>query len=261
MFARTAPGYARVDHDERGCMHETQDLTQMHGSPVVSRDGDEIGKVEEIFLDNETGRPEWIAVGAGFLGTKRVLVPLESAEIRGDAISVPYSADQVKSAPDVDADEIGQDTEQELYAHYGLAYGERRSESGLPEGGAPRGTTDEAELVRSEEELAVGKQEVEAGRARLRKWVETEPVSADVELQREAARVTRERIDQPVSDADFDEEEVEVPLRAERPVVEKQAVAKERIGVEKGVETETQTVSDELRKERVEVDDENLESR
>jgi stress response protein YsnF len=58
-----------------------------------------------------------------------------------------------------------------------------------------------------------------------------------------------------VSGTEIGEEEVEVPLRAEQPVVEKQTVAKERVGLEKDVETETETVSEELRKERVDVDD------
>ncbi len=242
-------------------MQETQEIVQMRGAPVVARDGDKIGDVEEIFVDNDTGKPEWIGVGTGMFGTKRVLVPLEGADVRGDAVAVPYDKGQVKDSPDVESEEISQELEQKLYSHYGLSYGESRSESGLPEGGAPRGTTDEAEFVRSEEELAVGKQQVEAGSARLRKWVDTEPVEADVELRREAPRVTREPIDRPVSDAELGEDEIEVPLASEQAVVEKRAVAKERIGVEKDVETESQTVSDEVRKERVEIDGDNVESR
>ncbi len=240
-------------------MKDVQELTQMRGAPVVSQDGEQIGEVEEIYVDNDTGKPEWVGVSAG---RKTVLVPLEGADVQENAVSVPYDVDQVKNSPKVKGEEISQEQEQEIYAHYGLSYGESRSESGLPEGGAPRGTTtDDAEFVRSEEELAVGKQQVQAGTARLRKWVETEPVTADVELQHEAARVTREPIDQPVSEGEIGEEEVEVPLKAEQATVEKQAVAKERVGVEKDVETESQTISDEVRKERVEVEGDNVESR
>ena len=108
--------------------------------------------------------------------------------------------------------------------------------------------------MRSEEELRVGKREVPAGTARLRKWVETQPVETDVELQRETVRVQREPIDQPVGDAEFGEQEIEVPLRAEEAVVQKQAVAKERVSLEKDVESERATVSDELRRERVELE-------
>ena len=114
--------------------------------------------------------------------------------------------------------------------------------------------TGEATVTRSEEELRVGKEASMAGRARLRKWVETEPVEMDVELRRETARVTREQIDQPVGDAQIGDDEVEVELREELPVVQKQAVAKERVGLETDVETERATVSDQVRKERVEVE-------
>jgi uncharacterized protein (TIGR02271 family) len=240
-------------------MQDVQELTQMRGAPVVANGGEQIGEVDEIFLDNETGKPEWVCTTTG---GKSVLVPLEGADVQENAISVPYGADQVASSPSVGSEEISQEQEQEIYAHYGISYGESRSDSGLPEGGAPRGAmADDAEFVRSEEELSVGTQQVQAGTARLRKWVETEPVTADVELHREAARVTREPIDQPVSGAEIGEQEIEVPLSAEQATVSKQAVAKERIGIDKEMETETQTISEEVRKERVEIDGENVEAR
>ena len=233
-------------------------LSQMQGSPVMSSDGDTIGNVEEIFYDEQTRQPEWIGIGTGFFGTKRVLVPVQGAEVRDDAFYVPYSKDQVKGSPDVDADEISQETEAELYSYYGLPYSEQRSDTGLPEGGMERGVDTSVEregsVTRSEEELRVGKRQVETGRARLRKWVETQPVEADVELRRETARVTRERVDQPVSSTELGDQEVSVELSEEEAVVQKEAVAKERIGLEKDVETEVETVRDEVRKERVDVE-------
>ena len=232
-------------------------LSQARGLPVYDSAGDKIGKVEEIFYDEQTNAPEWIGIGTGFFGTKRVLVPVQGADLTGDGYTVPYSKEQVKDAPDVDSDEISQELESELYSYYGLQYSERRSDSGLPEGGRADMSTDrEGTLTRSEEELRVGKRETEAGRARVRKWVETEPVEADVELRRETARVTREPVNQPVSGAEIGEQEVDVTLRAEEAVVDKQTVAKERIGLEKDVETERETVRDEVRKERVDVEGE-----
>ena len=220
-------------------------LQQMKGAPVVDSTGDQIGKVEEIFYDVDGGQPEWIGLGTGFFGTKRVLVPVQGAQPQDGGIQVPYEKDHVKGAPDIDADEIGHDTERELYAYYNL-----RGASG---DGMSSGDTEQA-VTRHEEELAVGTQQVETGRARLRKWVETEPVAMDVELKQETARVTREPIDQTVDGAELGEQEIDVPLRGERPVVQKQTVAKERVGVEKDVATERQTVEDEVRKERVDVD-------
>ena len=229
-------------------------LAEMRGAPVYDNAGEKIGSVEEIFYDEQTNQPEWIGIGTGFFGTKRVLVPIEGADTSGDGVRVAYDKERVKDSPDIDSDEISEDTERELYSYYGLQPSERRSESVLPEGKAGRPRDEGDTVTRTEEELQVGKREAEAGRARLRKWVETEPVQVDVDLQRETARVTRERVDRPASDAEIGEEEVEVPLREEQPVVQKQAVAKERVGLEKDVQTERETVADEVRKERVDVE-------
>ena len=241
-------------------------LQEARGLAVLASDGDKIGSVEEIFYDHETGRPEWVGVGTGFFGTKRVLVPVETAELAGDAMRVPYAKEHVKGSPDIDSDDISQETERELYAYYGLEYSERRSDSGLPEGGLDTGLnrtapdTDgdtaagPAAVTRSEEEVAVGTRSTTAGRVRLHKWVETEPVEANVELRRETARVTRQPIDEPVSGAEIGDEEIEVPLRAEEPVVEKRTVAKERVGLDKDVEVDRETIREQVRKERVDVD-------
>jgi uncharacterized protein (TIGR02271 family) len=218
-------------------------LQGIEGAPVYDEVGEQIGKVEEVFVDVDSRQPEWIGLGTGFLGTKRVLVPVQGAQLQGDGLSVPYAKEHVKDAPDLDGDQISPDTERELYAFYGLGGREQPAQG---EG--------EQAVTRHEEELAVGTQQVETGRARLHKWVETEPVEMDVELRQETARVTREQVDQPVADAELGEESVEVPLSGERPVVQKQTVAKERVGVQKDVATERQTVQDEVRKERVEVE-------
>jgi uncharacterized protein (TIGR02271 family) len=221
-------------------------LSEARGAPVYDAEGEKIGEVEEIFFDTDSGQPEWVGIGTGFFGTKRVLVPLESGHLDRDGLRVPYHKDFVKDSPDVDSDEISEQNEQELYAYYRL-----RGRAPATGGGEGRRGADE--VVRSEEELQVGKRQVETGGVRVRKWVESEPVDVDVELKRETAQVTRERIDEPV-DTELSEEEVEVPLRAEEPVAQKRVVAKERVGVEKDVETDRETVRDEVRKERVDVE-------
>jgi uncharacterized protein (TIGR02271 family) len=118
----------------------------------------------------------------------------------------------------------------------------------------PRIETGGDEIVRHEEELRVDTETVEAGEARLRKWVETAPVALDVELRHETVRIVREPLDEPADPEQLAEATLEVVLRAERPVVSKQVVAKERVSLETGVVTTTETVADELRRERVEVD-------
>jgi uncharacterized protein (TIGR02271 family) len=232
----------------------TQDLAQLRGQPVLDAEGREVGSVQEIYYDDETNRPEWIAVGGGNL------VPVVGASMSGGGLMLPYSEEQIRSSSPVSSDEVTQSQEAELYRHYGLEYSERRSDSGLPEGsGGAQGA--EGGITRSEEELSVGKQQVDAGTVRLRKWVETEPVSLEVDLLRETARVTREPIDQPVDGAEIGEQEVEVHLQAEEAVVSKQAVAKERVSLETDVEQEHQTITDELRKERVEVEGDDVAGR
>jgi len=143
----------------------------------------------------------------------------------------------VKDAPNPEADgHLSKAEEARLYQDYGLAYSDAPSDSGLPAGGAPRGGTDDAMTV-SEEELRVGTTAREAGRARLRKWVDTERVSRTVPVAREEARVERE----PITDADIDQamsgpeitESVhEVPLMEEEAVAAKQTEPKERVEAE-----------------------------
>jgi uncharacterized protein (TIGR02271 family) len=196
-------------------------------------------------------------------------------------VSVPFDKATVKDAPKMDPDgRLSQQEEAELYRHYGLDYSESRSDSGLPEGdagtatqttgaadrepGGPGGdlsgpNTDDA-MTRSEEELTVGTQQREAGRARLRKYVVEDQVTQTVPVRREEVRIERE----PITDANVDqatdgpaisEEEHEVVLHAEEPVAEKRVVPKERVRMGKDVQTDEQQVSDTVRKEQIDVDD------
>lgn len=228
-------------------------LGDLRGSPVYDTAGEKIGKVDEIYYDTATGRPEWIGLGTGFFGNKHLLVPVAGANAREDGVVVPYTKAQVENAPEVDSDEISPGLESTLYSHYSLRGARAAGRQAAP-------VAEEEAVTRKEEEIAVGTRPVEAGRVRLRKWVDTEPVEADVELTRERAHVRRERIDEPVSDHDFQEEQVEVPLTAEEPVVEKRTVAKERVSVGKHAETTTTTVADTVRKERVDVDHDGVEN-
>ena len=114
-------------------------------------------------------------------------------------------------------------------------------------------------MTRSEEELRVGTARQERGRARLRKHVVTENVQQTVPVQREEVRVERE----PITDANVDqaldgpaisEEEHEVVLHEEQPVVEKRAVPKERVRLSKDTVTDEREISEEVRKEQIEPD-------
>ena len=226
------------------------EIAKLRGKPVYGSDGDKIGSVEDIYYDEQTRSPHWLGIGSGFFGTKHILVPVEGAQRRDDGVLVPYPKDRVKDAPDIDADELTHEQEAELYRYYGV--GARGAMADSTGGRTADG--DSRTMTRSEEELRVGKREVDAGHVRLRKWVETQPVEADVELRRETARIDREPINQPVSGAEIGEQEVEVRLTAEQAVVDKEVVAKERVSLATETTSEVQTISDEVRKEHIEAE-------
>ena len=252
-------------------------MTQMteaydwRGRDIVDSDGEKVGKLEELFRDEDTEQPEWAVVSTGMFGTKLSFVPIQGAEPTGEDVRVPFSKEQIKDAPKIDDSDgqLSQDEEAQLYEHYGMSYGEQRSDSGLPEGGAAGNggtvghdvsgpTTDEA-MTRSEEELRVGTADRERGRARLRKYVVTEEVQKTVPVRREEVRVEREPItdgnaDQALEGPEISEEEHEVVLHEEEVVVEKRTVPKERVRMEKEAVTDEAQVSEEVRKEQIEAE-------
>jgi uncharacterized protein (TIGR02271 family) len=247
--------------------HTESAVAEWRGRNAVDTDGDKIGSINEIYMDAQTGNPEWLAVKTGMFGSKVSFVPIaEAREVDGD-VRLPYDKQQVKDAPNAEADgELSQDEEAALYNHYGLDYSEAHSDSGLPQGEGREAvghdtsgpTTDDA-MTRSEEELRVGKTQRESGRARLRKYVVTEQVQKTVPVQREEVRVEREPItDANVGDAkagpDISEEEHEVTLHEEEVVTEKRAVPKERVRLDKQTVTEDQTVTEEVRKEQIDAE-------
>jgi uncharacterized protein (TIGR02271 family) len=285
-----------------------QDARQAIGSTVYSANGDKIGKVGQLFLDDETQRPEFITVNTGLFGTNETFIPVADAELSGDRLTVPFDKDKVKDAPNVAADggHLDHDEERRLYEYYGLSYSERGSDTGLAGGGVGGGVggndydtttttgtgtgvgtdydstagtdsrseftgtersaghdtsgpnTDDA-MTRSEEQVSVGKTQEQAGRARLRKYVVTEQETHTVPVRKERAVLETEPItDANVGDATsgpaISEEEHEVTLHEERPVVEKTATPVERVRLGTEETTEEQTVSEEVRKERIEAE-------
>ncbi|WP_411283980.1 DUF2382 domain-containing protein [Lapillicoccus sp.] len=277
-------------------MLSTNQIDQVIGQPVHGSDQDKLGKVGTIYLDDVTGKPEWATVQTGLFGTKESFVPVADADFTEAGLTVPYTKEQVKNAPRVDAEQghLSQDEEAELYRHYGLAYSEEKSDSGLPAGhddhdhsdrapaaSAERGdrdgdgvfddvqgrvegrdtsglTTDEA-MTRSEEQLKVGTEKVATGKARLRKYVVTEEQTVTVPVTREEVRIEREPITEANAGKAMDgpaisEEEHEMTLTEERVVVQKEVVPIERVKLAKETVTEQQQVTEQVRKEQVETD-------
>jgi uncharacterized protein (TIGR02271 family) len=238
-------------------MPQVTEAYEWRGRNVVSSDGDKIGTLEEIYLDTDTGEPEWATVRTGLLGTQHSFVPLGDVDHHHGEVVVPFSKDRVKDAPSVDPDgQLSRQEEDQLYEHYGVG---GAGGSTQPAGGDVSGPTTDDAMTRSEEELRVGTAEREKGRARLRKYVVTEEVQQTVPVQREEVRVEREPItdanaEQALDGPEISEEEHEVVLHEEEPVVEKRAVPKERVRMGKETRTDEAEVSEEVRKERIEAD-------
>lgn len=240
-------------------MPTTREIETWEGRTLHDADGDKIGEITSIYVDAETGAPDWMAVKTGLMGSSVNLVPVSGATPSEDGISVPYRKSFVKDAPSYKADEeISAEQSRELYEHYSMASTGRHGAGG-PVGHDTSGPTTDDAMTRSEEELHVGTEARETGRARLRKSVVTEHVEKTVPVQREEVRVEREPITHANVDAATDgpalsEAEHEVTLYAEEPVVEKRVVPKERVRLDKDTHTEDAHVSEEVRSERIETD-------
>jgi uncharacterized protein (TIGR02271 family) len=301
----------------------TDTISRVIGQDVYDASGEKIGSASEVYLDDETGQPEWATVRTGLFGTKESFVPLRDADLTNEGLRVGVSKAQVKDAPKIDTDgHLSPQEEQELYRYYGLGTGTQTTTdtgqagtyatdqtrtdqdlttagtgtagtagtgtagmattgtAGMGTAGTDRdrdgvrddlegrtgtvgrdtsGPTTDNAMTRSEEHLNVGTQRVEAGKARLRKYVVTENVTETVPVSREEVRVERE----PITDANMpsamdgpaiSEEEHEVTLHAERPVVSKEATPVERVRLDTETVTGQETVSGDVRKEQIEVD-------
>ncbi|MBH5337994.1 YsnF/AvaK domain-containing protein [Streptomyces pactum] len=301
--------------------------------PVYDTEGTKIGDAKHVFLDDVTGKPDWVTVRTGLFGMSESFVPVQDARLVQDHLEVPFSKSKVKDAPHVDVDSGGHlsvDEERKLYRHYGMEWGETgrragqgtagtgtgtagaagdRSRMGEPYPGAAMGTrgtegtgkgvdtgtrpamtadeaaaaaeTDvtgtrvgrptegrqrgredlEAEraVTRYEEELHVGVEQTEAGRARLHRYVDTEHVERTVPLRHEELLIERE----PITEANrgtvtgghkIGETEEEVVLHRERAVLRTEVVPKERVRLRVEERTTEEVVGGDVRRERIEIE-------
>ncbi|RPK68532.1 Stress response protein YsnF [Streptomyces sp. ADI96-02] len=303
------------------------DSGELDGLTVYDNEGEKVGSVGRVYVDDDSGKPDWVTVKTGMFGMKESFVPLAGARRVGSDLHVSHSKDRVKEAPRVDADaHLSVAEEEELYRHYGLtrksgnlggtkpsakgaptsagtgtmgaagaagaaaggartsgaggqAAGRSSGAAGATGAGGRRDTADASaaarpmagagasrsadlsgkeEMIRSEEQLHVGTEEYESGRARLHKYVVTENVTRTVPVSHEEVRVVREPLrhgEKTAGTSDFGEQDVEVTLHAERATVSKESVPVERVRLETNRVTEQKEVSAEVRKERIDYAD------
>lgn len=273
-------------------MDTMTDAYTWQGRELLGSDGEKIGSLKEIYEDATTGKPEWALVTSGFFGTRSHFVPLAGAQPDGEAVRVAVTKDQVKDAPSIEGEgQLSEADERRLFEHYNVPYTEEgsvtaqgapspegqgdvpspagRGDAPSPEGQGDAtshdttGPTSDDAMTRSEEELRVGKTARERGRVRLRKHIVTEEVQTTVPVQREEVRVEREpitdeNVEQDLDGPELSEEEHEVVLHEEQPVVEKRVVPKERVALRKDTVTDEREVSEQVRKERIESEGDQL---
>jgi stress response protein YsnF len=265
---------------------------QLNKVPVIGEDGTKLGTVSAVYYDNNTDRPAWVAVRTGLFGTHVSLVPLAAAELRGEQLHVPFGKQQLKTAPHHDPGlELSPQDEMDLFAHYGLPYGDpspRPDEASR--GRQASGPVSGEAMTRSEEQLRVRTESQPATRVRLRKHIVTEYQQVTVPVRREEIRLERESTAGPgpaapadlaraggapaddaaadgaappltgpeigaeVSDRVRSDDEHVVTLYEERPVVRTETVPVERVHLGKQTVTEQQTVGGQVRREEIELD-------
>jgi PRC-barrel domain/Domain of unknown function (DUF2382) len=218
------------------------------GRVMVDRDSNKIGEVVDIYLDNETDRPEWAVVRTGLFGLRSSFVPLAEVREVGDELQVPHQRSQIKQAPNIEPDgQLTAAEEAELYRHYGLDYDTVTLDSGAPAGrlleseqGRGDGrdelsATGDGEPVEpaGQDRLPVGEgvsrpfvyetpgrpaggagtRRRQPGQVRLRRYLVTEVVTETEAGQRHEVRVHSE----PVSDAEVDAARA-APDRQDEPI-------------------------------------------
>jgi len=205
---RTAEARSARPHDQRDgsetqmASHDLDTVLAWKGSTVVDRDGEKIGTLKELYLDQDD-RPAWAAVNTGLFGLRHTFVPLDQATVIDDQVQVPFAKARVRDAPNIDPDaQLTDDEERRLYDHYGLEADEDAPDDGpapdddrVPPPAAARQDDHDGDsdaMTRSEEELIVGTRRRVRGKARLRKYVVTEHVQRTIPVQREEVRVEYE---------------------------------------------------------------------
>ena len=255
-------------------------------------DGDKVGGVKDVYVNDTTGQPDFVSVNHGLFGGGDSIVPLRGHTLRDGELHLAFPKDRIEDAPDLDENgHLTTEDQEAFYRHYGLENtqdvttyetNDNRYAEGAAAGTAGAGAAagagyaadrnvdterrdfaegervdENGEIIRSEEQLNVSKDRVESGQVRLRKYVVNETETVDVPVEREEVRVVRE----PITDADranydgnIGEQEASVTLHEDRVNVSKDSVPVEKVSLEKDTVQDTERVSEDVRKERFETD-------
>ena len=303
-----------------------KNIKDLFNATAYDNNGEKLGDVNEVFVDDQSGQPTFVEVNHGLFGMNSSLVPLRGHDFSGDDLKLGFSKDRIKDAPDFDSDKpLTPEAQSDIFKHYGLesahdvtdykdsnldskrdvqagadkehnltagagaagaagagagvagagvagAHADEKKaathttdaaaterKAGVADNAAAARTNNDGELIRSEEQLNVNKERVATGEARLRKYVVTDTESVEVPVEREEVRVERTPIN--AEDAknyngaiSGDSEEASVTLHEERVNVNKETVPVEKINLKKDTVRDTETHTEELRKEQIDTD-------
>lgn len=271
-------------------MTTQNNIRDLFNTTAFDSNGEKLGDVQEVFVDDHSGQPTFVEVKHGLFGMSSSLVPLKGHRLQGEDLQLAFPKDRIKDAPDVNADEgLTPEEQNRIFEHYGIAGAQNQNEyvaddrrderhAGTTEAAGVAGTTaaadrdhadldrdrvetdraaDDNSIVRSEEQLDVEKEQVQSGKARLRKYVVEDKETVEVPVTREEVRVERT----PISEADAEnfrgeigEDEASVVLNEERVDINKRTVPVEKVSLEKDQVTETERHTETLAKEQIETD-------
>jgi uncharacterized protein (TIGR02271 family) len=230
-------------------MPEMTDAYQWQGRNMVDSEGEKIGKINQIYEDPATGKPEWATVSTGLFGTKSNFVPLAGASPDGEDVRARVTKDQVKDAPSIEDDgQLSEHEEQTLFSHYNVPY---TTEGSTTAQGAPH-TGDHAEGGTHSDRGTVGH--------------DTSGPTTDGAMTRSEEELSHEEVTierEPITDAnrgdamdgpEISEEEHEVVLHADEVVVDKDVIAKERVALGTQTVTDDQEVTEQVRREQIEIE-------
>lgn len=264
-------------------MAETNRIEDLANATAYDVDGEKIGGVKDVYVNDTTGQPDFVSVSHGLFGGGDSIVPLRGHTLRDGELHLAFPKDRIENAPELDENgHLTTEDQDAFYRHYGLEGTQdvttyetdnRTAQAGVAGAGAAAGAGHAAgerevdadrrdvanndEIIRSEEHLNVSKDRVETGQVRLRKYVVNETETVEVPVEREEVRVVRE----PITDADranydgnIGEQEASVTLHEDRVHVSKESVPVEKVSLEKDTVQDTERVSEDVRKERFETD-------
>jgi uncharacterized protein (TIGR02271 family) len=221
---------------------------RLQDATVYDTEGSLVGTVAEIYFDEDTSEPTFVTVKTGRSGAQETFIPLHQATEADGGVQVPFQLDFITDAPGITADgTLTPEEEQRLHDYYSLDY---------PSGEGQDSDADDDAVVVRNEELEVGTERRSSGQARLRKRTTTETRTVEVPVTREEIVLEREPVDPDSAEAraaDTGDDEVIVETHEEVPVVTKK-VSAEKVSLDTATVQDTETVSETLRHDDVDVD-------